>query len=184
MLTSVKILKPHRLFKGGEQFTFRAGVNLLVGEQGSGKSSLLALLMEPQHFKEVLAYKTTCASKTFSFDFEKHNPRKQGRVESMFQIQSIFHSHGETNKVILGTIINEENIKEFIFLMDEPDMALSIRSCYWLVNIFKKAANKGAQVIAAVHNPIIISAFEEVLSMEHGKWMKSSEFIAAHSLPE
>lgn len=45
MLRSVTILKDVRgCLKKGETFTFRPGLNLLVGDQGTGKTSLLSLI--------------------------------------------------------------------------------------------------------------------------------------------
>ena len=41
MLRTVFILKPWRCFKGEEIIQFRPGVNLLVGNQGTGKAACL-----------------------------------------------------------------------------------------------------------------------------------------------
>jgi len=63
-------------------------------------------------------------------------------------------------------------------MMDEPDIALSIRSCHKLVDMMKKFEKQGHQIIAAVQNPIVIESFPEVFSLEHKmKWMKSEDFI-------
>jgi predicted ATPase len=68
-----------------------------------------------------------------------------------------------------------------IWFLDEPDMALSIRSCHWLAITFKEAADRGQQIIAAVHNPILIASVDQVYSVEHRCWMDSADFIKAHS---
>ena len=41
MLNTLKFKENWRCFKAGDTFDFRPGVNLLVGDQGCGKSSLL-----------------------------------------------------------------------------------------------------------------------------------------------
>lgn len=61
--------------------------------------------------------------------------------------------------------------------MDEPDMALSIRSIAKLVGKLRQAVQNNCQVIAAVHNPLLINSFDEVFSVEHRRWMKSSQFV-------
>ena len=47
--------------------------------------------------------------------------------------------------------------------MDEPDMALSIRSVNKLVKLFKLLIRKQNHIICSVHNPILINGFNEVL---------------------
>ena len=68
--------------------------------------------------------------------------------------------------------------------MDEPDMALSIRSVNKLVKLFKLLIRKQNHIICSVHNPILINGFNEVLSLEHKKWMLGSEFINSHNIEE
>lgn len=56
-------------------------------------------------------------------------------------------------------------------------MALSPRSLYDLIHDLQTNVEKDSQVLLAVHNPEIIRAFPEVLSLEHGQWMSSEEFL-------
>jgi predicted ATPase len=86
-------------------------------------------------------------------------------------------SHGETNIAMLNSL---REAADCLVMMDEPDMALSIRTCQLLVKRLKELVDRGGQVIAAVHNPIVIQAFKDVLSLEHGRWMPSKDFIAIH----
>jgi predicted ATPase len=60
-----------------------------------------------------------------------------------------------------------------LVIIDEPDMSLSIRSIHKLHKILAKTK----QIICSVHNPLLVSYVEEVLSLEHSKWMSSQEFI-------
>jgi predicted ATPase len=183
MIKKVTIIETFRVLKKEETFHFKAGVNLLVGEQGSGKSSLLQLLMGKQNAKKYLVPTTTDNNPvaTRSFDFEKDNPRVSNRVETMAQFACVMASHGQYVRKMILELTDETQFKDVTILMDEPDMSLSIRSCYQIIQSFKKAADHGCQLILAVHNPIVISAFPEVLSMEHRKWMPSSDFIKTHT---
>jgi predicted ATPase len=182
MIKNVKFIKDYRCFKQNDEFEFRPGINLLVGEQGSGKSTILTCIKEIASKNHDPKIKISATPITMmSFDFEKDCVRgKSGfrdDVSYMAQVALIFSSHGQANNAILRSLGENKNK---LFIVDEPDMALSIRSCRKLVDMFKKAVENGCQILAAVHNPVVISAFDEVLSLEHRKWMKSSDFIDSH----
>jgi len=184
MLKSIRFIRDYRCFKKDDAFTFRPGINLLVGEQGTGKSTLINIVRDEGKGGKTKDRTITLEAtpiKMMAFDFEKDTPRGKSYfnddMDMIAQVQCLFVSHGEMNNAILKALGTH---KEILFMMDEPDMALSIRSCHKLVGLFKKAAEEKCQVIAAVHNPIIIEAFPEVLSLEHRKWMTSKDFIDAH----
>lgn len=186
MLHSITFKKKYRCFEKGDTFSFRPGVNLLVGEQGCGKSSVLSLLNDygqMDHAKETIDIHCDYI-KTRYFDFEKGNPRTLNyfdhKIGTANQIGLMWASHGQANNAILGPLADPK-LTGMLFLFDEPDMALSIRSCLKLVNLFKSAAQNKCQILAAVHNPILISSVKEVYSFEHRKWMKSGDFILDHS---
>jgi ABC-type transport system involved in cytochrome c biogenesis ATPase subunit len=170
-----------KVFLTGDIFIIEPGINLLVGDQGCGKSSLLHLLREKSRKPELEIIDVEASIiPVMSFDFERDNLRNIGRIHETLatvQVTMNFLSHGECNKAVLSELKKNKNTA---FLMDEPDMALSIRSCKALVDNFKFAIDNGCQIIAAVHNPIIIKAFPFVLSLEHKCWMSSGEFIKSH----
>lgn len=177
MLESITFLKDYRVFKEGQMFEFKPGINLLVGEQGTGKSSLLKLIAE--HKRDILDPKTTGdkSIRTRFFDFESNNPRTKSYIETATDIAIRFVSHGECNNKLLRAISTFD--KDVLILMDEPDMALSIRSIHKLYKLLQEMPN---QVVCSVHNPLLIELVGEVLSLEHDKWMSSNEFIQLHSL--
>ncbi len=74
------------------------------------------------------------------------------------------------------TVLSEAQGRTLL-LLDEPDMALSIRSVHRLAALLQRAADDGHQVIAAVHNPIVIASQPRVLSLEDRTWMSSERFI-------
>jgi predicted ATPase len=191
MIRTITFLQDFRCFKIGDSFEFRPGVNLLVGDQGVGKSSLFQAIKNdlPAGYSRATLVKMEVAIKNVmlhSFDFERDNPRMARQFfddnRMMAQVVTMFKSHGQTVKAIVGAL--EQKNPDSVIVMDEPDMALSIRSCYELSASFSKLANKGLQIICTAHNPILIASQYEVLSLEHRKWMKSSEFIGSHSPPE
>lgn len=185
MIQAITITKDWRCFKAGDRFDFRPGINLLVGDQGCGKSSLIQAVHigggtgkefgVDKKMRERIKLEASSV-KMYKFDFEKDNPRVQAHFgkDIRFQLRSMWSSHGETSRLIIRNI---EGLSECLILMDEPDMAFSIRSCNMLVRTFKDVADRGSQVLAAVHSETVIRQFKEVYSLEHRKWMTSTEFI-------
>jgi len=190
MLQAITFIKDWRCFKIDDAFAFQDGVNLLVGDQGTGKSSLLSAIRgngvkvemgDPDWHKEAVAELVTNGKQcnSFKFDFEKDNFRTKGWFGGKtiaFHMRSMWKSHGEQNNAVLK---NMAPAKDSVIFMDEPDMALSIRSAIKLVELLTKLADAGNQILAAVHHPIVIEAFPLVLSLEHGMWIPSDMFIAS-----
>ncbi len=189
MLENVLILKPWRCFTGEEVIHFKPGVNLIVGDQGSGKSSLFQAI-QLRGMEKAASWKLPPISEvpalidfrgdpiqSFVFDFEHDSYRTKPFFDDdfTFHLNAMHRSHGEMVVAMFKTL--EEIDKPYFVLVDEPDMALSIRSCLRLVRIFKHVAELGGQVIATAHNPILIGGFEEVYSIEHGEWMPSQKYI-------
>jgi len=183
MIHSVRFTEDWRCFKAGDSFGFCPGINLLVGDQGCGKSSLFTVLRNAGgNGDKNLKEKATVwgdKSQLFSFDFEHENPRTVGYFldDTVSQVASMLSSHGECSRALFAAM---KTASDCVLLMDEPDTALSMRSCGLLVRQLKALVDRNSQVIIAVHNPVVIQAFDEVLSLEHHRWMKSTDFIASH----
>lgn len=98
MLNAITFIEDYRCFKQGTAIPFRPGVNLLVGEQGTGKSTLLDLLSgRDRETRRILSIdgEGTCAS----FDFEKDDLRTKDLEYAPkgtlgMHIQSRWKSHG------------------------------------------------------------------------------------------
>jgi predicted ATPase len=186
-LRSLTFQQDYRCFKKGDHIDFRPGVNLLVGDQGAGKSTVIHVLEDRGHRSpverdKVIAIDCPKPCGFFYFDFEQDNPRtKNFCLESsparfIFGANSRFKSHGETVNKLLSMLEQKQKVPT-LFLMDEPDAALSIRSCYKLAGILGGLAEQGHQIIAAIHNPIVVESFAHVYSLEHRQWMDSRDFV-------
>lgn len=194
----VVFTRPWRCFNRGRKITFRPGVNLLVGDQGSGKSTLLELItsytssrkLENEEARKTIKLLVGANARVMSFDFERDNPRTLSHFHENadmmgFQIASRHRSHGETALGLINSFVIHLTEKPkpdlCVVLLDEPDMALSPRSARKLARAFDEIAAAGHQVIAAVHNPIVIASQDEVYSLEHRRWMSSKTFLAKHT---
>ena len=83
-------------------------------------------------------------------------------------------SHGET---ILPMLAELAKIKNCVILLDEPETSLSLKSQFKLAEIINNIKNNNNQLFVATHSHILINSQNEVLSLEHKKWMKSDDFI-------
>lgn len=199
MIETIVFNKNYNGFAKTSCIDFKPGVNLIVGDQGCGKSTLLAqisaykeLVFEKKRFSHKCAKECVIdliwsgdKAKFGYFDFEKHNPRTQPGFgmgfgyDTGYQVQSLFVSHGQAIKPLVMALFTATKEKQ-IAVLDEPDTALSMRSVIEFIKALNKFEDKNqfnSQIILSTHNPLLISSFKEVLSLEHGKWMTSSEFI-------
>lgn len=194
-LASVTFTDAYRCFAAGDRVEFRPGVNLVVGDQGAGKSSLLAAIVanSSRSSRSIPArlgagVDASPEVEVLSFDFERDNVRTQSALfadpdKMARQLSALHASHGEAVWGVLEEARARATPAQTVVVLDEPDLALSPRSARRLAALFAEVAGSGSQVIAAVHNPIVIAAFADVYSAEHRRWMPSAEFLAAHADP-
>jgi predicted ATPase len=181
-LRSITFRKAHRCFVSGESIGFTHGVNLLVGDNGCGKSTIIAALRNPLKDKAI-AVDCPLKTKLVAFDFERDNLRVQRSFSDNLsmgtQALAFFKSHGQCSLDVVGTLANYH---DSIMLLDEPDQALSIAGCRTLTKAMSAAAHNGCQVIAAVHNPLVIAAFTDVFDVASRQWVPSSDYLLRHGV--
>lgn len=195
-LRSATFLKNYRCFKEGARLDFRAGINLLVGDQGCGKSSLLQMLAalgglgSERHLRDEMQKTATVEVSPVRagyFDFEKHNPRIQAALgmghgyDDMTQLSSMFCSHGEFSRSYVAGAVRVQG--PALLFWDEPEGGLSLRSVLALASGLLSSAERGVQWVVATHHPVLIEAVGEVLSLEHGRWMPAAEFMESQKVP-
>lgn len=189
MLLKLTMKEDFRCLLKGQSFEIHEGINVLVGDQGCGKSSLLSIIGENQWDKVDIVPPPFKLS-TYAFDFEKDNPRmKNGQMSSprikdfdTFKavLGAMWSSHGECNRNILKALKDLNPKQYFLILMDEPETGLSIRSVNLLVKLLKDLTKKKRSILMATHNERLIHCADHVYSMEHRKQMTAKEFIKTH----
>lgn len=173
--------------KKGTKLEFIPGLNVIVGDQGSGKSTLIGIISgsgmsfdKEKYTLELSDNALKGSVKTMFFDTEKSNPRTSRRpVETMQDLALIWSSHGESSKAILESGIRralEEGVSLFI---DEPESGLSIRNQIALISRLKEVGEK-TQLFVVTHSETMIERVEKVLNLETNTWMSSKEFIKSH----
>jgi AAA domain, putative AbiEii toxin, Type IV TA system len=185
-LESIKVIKDdHYFLEEGFEIKDLLPINLLVGDQGCGKSSILGLLQRHEGLDIKMQHNNAVNSLFFDFehmnprvieDHELSNPDGSTRLFGVGEkLASKWRSHGETLKHY--SIDGLNRMEDTVVLFDEPESSLSLRNQYELVKACKKAAENNCQLIIATHCLPLIESQEFVYSMEHKEWMPSKEFI-------
>lgn len=172
--------------KSISEMSFRKGITFFVGENGSGKSTLLeAIAVE-------FGYNAEGGTKNYSFStYYDVSPLNESitlikgwqrpkfgyffRAETFFNVATAsmlkydgnnYHSnsHGEGNLLFLAYD------KPGLYLMDEPEAALSPQRQLTLLKHIYEMSKRGAQFIIATHSPILLGCPDsEILSFDEGK---------------
>jgi predicted ATPase len=139
---------------------FNEGVNILIGLNGSGKSTIINYLIKASRGEKVgVEIEVEGKFSVYSHDFEKDNPRMKGSLANSksigFDIVSHFNSHGEVSIQIINKL--KELLKESptLVIMDEPETALDTINLLKLKGLIEKLSKKGHQVVIATHSPIL-----------------------------
>jgi predicted ATPase len=157
------------------------GITVLVGENGSGKSTVVEALAAAWSGRLTAAVKHwTPPRGAADADLHRHlrltgqQPPPQGgcflRAEAMYvhftaldagtDLRALdgrslnARSHGEGFLAFLESRQTERGL----YLLDEPEAALSFRSCLALLYLLTDAVAAGSQVILATHSPLLAAA--------------------------
>lgn len=165
--------------------TFTAPVTFLVGENGSGKSTIVEAVAEgfgldARGGRAGRKYGNTRAKTALGaalrMDYTRAGSKmatgarskKRGyflRAETAFGLAEAVTglpgywqddleamSHGEGFVAILAAMFHRE---PGLYLLDEPEAALSFTACLRLVGLIEQLADAGGQVICATHSPLL-----------------------------
>lgn len=167
------------------------GITVLVGENGSGKSTVVEMMAEAYGLNpqggSILAPAVRVRESEPGAGGQLLVERGAGsrsawayflRADTMHSLYTYleehrgrrperFHelSHGQGFLEILRTRVNQRGF----YLMDEPDAPLSFVSCLGLVALLHDLADAGSQLVIATHSPVI-AAVPGARILELGDW--------------
>jgi len=169
---SFELIKEYRKIQPFS-FKFKPDLNVIVGENGSGKSSLLHLITNLQQNKDVCKAEYTLGDYSF-LDTEKQNPRTKSLNDQQetfdFAVNARYVSHGEAMLFLLDYA---KKLKDTVIIVDEPESGLSL---FNQKKIFESFRN-GCQVIIATHSYVMIKLAKEVFCMDTKLWSSSIDYL-------
>ena len=178
-IKSFELLKE---FRNIEPFkiNFRDGLNVIVGENGCGKSTLFMLIMDPKCVKDTVKIDFIKGSNYKFLDTEKHNPRIRNLQELdekffSYGLMSHFTSHGETMFPFVNAV---KDFKDIAVLIDELEAGLSLKNQIKISNTLKQVIKRNCQVIISTHSYIIMKEADVVFDMESKKWILSKDYLS------
>lgn len=173
-----------------EGLTLDPGVTFLVGENGSGKSTIVeAVAMAYGFSAEGGSASSRHSTRRSESDLSDRLRLQRGigapgwgyflRAETMHSFytyleenpstrgEPIFHemSHGESFLAILDTRFDSPGF----YCLDEPEAALSFASTLTLIATLHRIAAEGGQVLCATHSPVLAS-LPGAQIVEVGEW--------------
>lgn len=169
-----------RAFAAMERLNFHHQVTFLVGENGSGKSTLLEGLADALRFPEqggtrnfnrdpgepfTQLRRYLVLERTGDLPIENYYLRAESFFNLATQIDELMlqpgyggtslhqRSHGEGFLALLQYRLEGNGL----YLMDEPEAALSVQSQFAALGFIRRLVQTGSQFIIATHSPILLA---------------------------
>ena len=165
--------------KGFSRLAFESNVTFFAGENGTGKSTLLEGIAVAYGFNAeggTQNYRFSTYQDVSELEeairlvkgYRKRNSGYFFRAESFFNVATVTnlqynddgrlpdyhaHSHGES---FLSFLQDEAREGEGVYLMDEPEAALSPQRQLTLMRHIYYMAMEGSQFVIATHSPILL----------------------------
>lgn len=175
-----------------EKIEFQSPVSLFVGENGTGKSTLLEAIavahgFNPEGgtknyvFSTYDSHSELCDAIRIAKGYRKEKWGYFLRAESFYNVATqeekyadISHPSMQYHKKSHGESfldLAQDNIKSNgLYLLDEPEAALSPQRQLTLLTQIYKCANDGAQFIIATHSPILLGIPNaQIFCFDNGK---------------
>lgn len=175
-----------------EKIEFQSPVSLFVGENGTGKSTLLEAIavahgFNPEGgtknyvFSTYDSHSELCDAIRIAKGYRKEKWGYFLRAESFYNVATqeekyadIAHPSMQYHKKSHGESfldLAQDNIKSNgLYLLDEPEAALSSQRQLTLLTQIYKCANDGAQFIIATHSPILLGIPNaQIFCFDNGK---------------
>ncbi|HQQ04645.1 MAG TPA: ABC transporter ATP-binding protein [Kiritimatiellia bacterium] len=150
MLKKIHLCMNHvRRVKRGRELSFAPGLNLLLGPNGTGKSTILRAIAECEECRRIEEGPTEYVF----FDAELANPHTAtgpaGNYTNMIlRTRALFSSHGEILQDVFKTL---GITPKTCLLLDEPEAGQDYDHVLKLRAAMDRAVKRGAQIICATH---------------------------------
>jgi len=173
-----------QVLKDFEELIIKSPVTFFVGENGSGKSTLieaiaLACGLNPEGGSQNFNFKTNDShselykelviSKTGKRPLTKYFLRAESFYNVASEVDNLGFSPQELKKIYGGSLhkcshgesfialVENRFIKNGLYILDEPESALSPQKQMRLLVLINRLVKEGSQFIIATHSPILLA---------------------------
>jgi len=177
LIEAVRFTTNWRKFAAETEIRFEEPFTVIVGSQGSGKSSLLwsmGHLEQATPYLHVERSGSPLEVTTRYFDGLYHNPQTWPQQLPISRA-SRERSLGES----ILELLSQANFKRNLLLMDEPTMGLTLSNtlkvlhwCHYLTR-----GPWGNQVVVATNNVAFIEGLKTVYWLDKGKYCEPHEYL-------
>lgn len=149
---------------------FKEGVNLLVGPNGSGKTTIFNILTGKLQ-EDRSEMKITGSNKYVSFSSEVQASRNKGSFSQdatkfHVELSGHFKSRGQYTMDYVRVLKYYDPEEDGMILMDEPEQALDKDNQLKLVSLLKEKPI--TQAIIATHSPFLIFSGFHIIELNEG----------------
>ena len=167
------------LIKDFDKLEFKAPVTFLIGENGVGKSTFIEALaiacgLNPEGGTENFMFSTRESHSNLYKYFEINHFQKKVITKVFLRAESFYNVATEIDNLGIGgygtsslhacshgesflKLIQNRFTKDGLYILDEPEAALSPSRQMTLLCLIDDLVKKGCQFIIATHSPILIA---------------------------
>lgn len=191
-IESLTFTSDYRCFKKGRILRFEPGLNVIVGANGAGKSTIVQAVRAPvegRQFGRRNPWRVLRSGDgpVLAWDSETDNLRTLSHFgeDMMAQVTSMYRSHGESNIAALLRLIAPVRTSDVAgtIVLDQPEAGLSLANVAGLTRVFADLVGRGWQLIVVTHHPDLIAASPTVLDLDRGRRVKSVTYLASARQP-
>jgi predicted ATPase len=162
-------------------------VTFFVGENGSGKSTVIEALaaaagMNPEGGSSNVAFSTRPEEGSLADALRLVRGPRRPRTDFFLRAESVFNAAtyleelasipyaGDSLKAYGGTSLHEQSHGESflaivlnrfggagLYVLDEPEAALSVQNCLTLLSRIDQLVAEGSQFVIATHSPVVLA---------------------------